>query len=115
MGIHLTAGWPWWDALQGEVRDEVEAFLSPDGTEFVSCGKFQMNLFRRDIPINHMLPDDEKAQAWNYILPLPEPREARLVRFRLVPKRIVGVTEVQAWDRLERRPFDLKILLPDQR
>ncbi|MCS7239463.1 MAG: hypothetical protein NZ899_14520 [Thermoguttaceae bacterium] len=115
LGIHLTAGWPWWDALQGEVRDEVDAFLSPDGKEFVYCGTFNLNLFRRDIPINHMLPDDEKAQAWNYVLPLPERKEAQLVRFRLRPKRIVGVTEVQAWDHLERRPFKLKILLPEKR
>jgi hypothetical protein len=115
LGLHLTAGWPWWDALQGEIQDEVEAFLSSDGETFHSCGKFTLNLFRRDIPINHMLPDDEKAQAWNYLLPLEGSPSARWVRFRLTPRRIVGVTEVQAFDRLERRPFHLRILLPDEK
>ena len=114
LGIHLTAGWPWWDALKGEVQDEVEAFLSADGQNFQSCGKFQLNLFRRDIPINHMLPDDETARAWNYWLPLDPPRSARFVKFRVVPKRILGITEVQALDRLERRPFHLRVLLPDE-
>lgn len=114
LGIHLTAGWPWWDALRGEVQDEVEAFLSCDGTEFESCGKFRLNLFRRDIPVNHMLPDDETAQGWNYILPLAEPRSARYVRFRVTPRRIVGVTEVQAFTHFERKPFRLRILLPDE-
>jgi hypothetical protein len=114
LGIHLTAGWPWWDALKGEVQDEVEGFLSLDGKSFESCGKFPLNLFRRDIPVNHMLPDDEKAQAWNYLLPLESPQTARFVKFRIVPKRILGITEVQAFDRLERRPFHLRVLLPDE-
>src|SRR5205823_872532 len=26
--IHITAGWPWWDALKGEVKDKVELLAS---------------------------------------------------------------------------------------
>lgn len=114
LGIHLTAGWPWWDALKGEIKDRIEALTSLDGKEYVSHGEFRLNFFRRDVPINHMLPDDETAQAWNHILPLPSPVTARFVRFRVTPRRSLGITEVQAFDRLERRPFSLRILLPDE-
>jgi len=113
-GIHLTAGWPWWDALKGEVRDEVEVWTSLDGQNFTRQGTFNLNLWRREIPINHMLPDDETAQGWNYILPLSSPVTAQFVRFRVTPRRSLGVTEVQAFDRIDIRPFDLKILLPDE-
>lgn len=114
LGIHVTAGWPWWDALKGQVRDEIATFISQDGKEFSPCGQFQLNLLRRDVPINYMLPDDETAQAWNYILPLQAPLEARFVRFRVTPRRSLGITEVQAFDRLESRPFELRITLPDE-
>ncbi len=115
LGIHLTAGWPWWDALKGEVRDEIEAFTSRDGQTFESQGTFQLNLLRRDIPINYMLPDDETLRAWNYILPLQSPVTAQFVRFRVTARRSLGITEVQAFDRLERRDFWMRILLPDEK
>ncbi|WP_347243071.1 discoidin domain-containing protein [Thermogutta sp.] len=113
-GIHITAGWPWWDALKGEVRDEVEVWTSLDGQTFARQGTFNLNLWRREIPINHMLPDDETAQGWNYILPLSSPVTAQFVRFRITARRSLGVTEVQAFDRIDVRPFDLRILLPDE-
>lgn len=113
--VHLTAGWPWWDALSGEVEDRVEVFTSLDGNEFASHGEFELDLRRKDIPINHMLADEETARGWNFEKALDGPVRARYVRFRLTPKRIVGVTEVQALDRLEYEPFDMKIALPDDR
>lgn len=113
-GIHLTAGWPWWDALKGEVKDQIEVLTSLDGNEYVAQGEFPLNFFRRDVPTNYMLPDDETAQAWNYILPLSSPVTARFVRFRITPRRSLGISEVQAFDRVERRPFSLRVLLPDE-
>lgn len=101
--------------LKGEVRDEIEAFTSRDGQTFESQGTFQLNLLRRDIPINYMLPDDETLRAWNYILPLQSPVTARFVRFRVTARRSLGITEVQAFDRLERRDFWMRILLPDEK
>jgi hypothetical protein len=115
VGIQLTAGWPWWDALKGEIRDTIEVFVSRDGQRFESCGTIPLNLFRREIPINHMLPDDETAQGWNYVFPLDSPVVARFVRYRVAPRRSLGITEVQAFDRLERRDFSLRVLLPDER
>ncbi|WP_347245074.1 hypothetical protein [Thermogutta sp.] len=73
-----------------------------------------MNHFRQEIPVNHMLPDDETAQAWNYVLPLRSPVRARFVRFRVTARRSLGITEVQAFDRLDRRDFSLRVLLPDE-
>jgi len=112
--IHLTAGWPWWDALQGEVKDEVEVFSSLDGETYTSHGKFKMDLRRKDIPINHLLPDEETARAWNFEKILDRPVRARYVRFEITPKRILGVTEVQAFDRIDYKPFDLRIMLPPE-
>ncbi|MGQ9504964.1 MAG: hypothetical protein ACUVQG_09655 [Thermogutta sp.] len=62
-----------------------------------------------------MLPDDETAQAWNYVFPLDSPVLARFVRYRITPRRSLGITEVQAFDRLERREFSLRVLLPYER
>jgi hypothetical protein len=111
--IHLTAGWPWWDALRGEVRDDVEVFSSRDGEQFQSHGKFDLNLWRKDIPLNHLLPDEETAKAWNYELVLEEPVTARFVRYKITPRRSVGVSEVQALKSVRYEPFDMRIALPD--
>ena len=112
-GMHLTAGWPWWDALRGEVQDEIEVLTSRDGSAFQSQGKMALNLWRKDIPVNHLLPDEETARSWNYVHRLAQPTEARWVRFKLLPKRAVAVTEVQAFKWVKEEPFDLRIALPD--
>lgn len=111
--IHLTAGWPWWDSLQGEVRDDVEVLTSLDGGQYVSHGQFDFDLRRKDIPINHMLPDDEQAQGFNFTKRLSAPVSARYVRFHVTPRRIVGISEVQAVDSVTEKPFDLRLALPD--
>jgi hypothetical protein len=113
--IHLTAGWPWWDALQGEVQDEVEVFTSLDGQRYASHGLFDLDVRRKDVPINHLLPDDETGQAWNFERLLDRPVQARYVRFQLRPRRILGVTEVQALEFIKYEPFDLRIALPDEK
>ena len=110
--IHLTAGWPWWDALRGEVKDEIEVLTSLDGQNYSSHGPFELNLWRKDIPINHFLPDEETARAWNYPLILETPVSARYVKYRLKPRRAMCVTEVQALKFIRYEPFDIKISLP---
>ena len=113
--IHLTAGWPWWDALKGEVKDETEALTSPDGKEYASQGMFELNGWRKDIPINHMLADDETAKGWNHTL-IPEKKvKARYVKYKVMPKRTLVVSEVQALDSLSFKPFDMRISLPDEK
>lgn len=113
--IHLTAGWPWSDALKWEVKDEVEVFTSEDGKDYTSRGNFDFRLREREVPINHMLPDDKCAQGWNFELILDKPVKAQFVRFKLTPKRMVVVTEVQALDFIKYEPWDLKIALPDEK
>jgi hypothetical protein len=112
--IQLGSGWPWWDALKGEVRDRVEVFTSVDGIAYDPRGEFKLNLRRKDIPINHMLPDDETAGGFVYDLPLPEPVDARHVRFAVTAERSVTVSEVEVLDSIRYAPFDLRIALPDE-
>ncbi len=112
--IHLTAGWPWWDALRGEVRDEVEVLTSLDGKTYQSHGLFELNLWRKDIPINHFLTDEETARAWNHERILQTPVSARYVKYRVRPRRAVCVTEVQALKFIKYEPFDIRIALPKE-
>ena len=113
--IHLGAGFPWWDALKGEVQDQVQLLTSHDGKEFVAQGDFNLNLWRKDIPINHMLPDDETAQAFPFEWIPAKPLEARFVRYRLAAARAVTVSEVQVFDWVKHEPFDIRIALPPEK
>ena len=63
--IQLSAGWPWWDALKGEVQDKVEVLTSArrQGSTPARASS-TLNLRWKDIPINHMLPDDETAAGF---------------------------------------------------
>ena len=105
-------GYPGWDALKGQVQDRVEVFTSDDGVTFSSRGVLNTALWRKDIPVNHMLPDDEKATGWNFEQRLAEPVTARYVRYRATPKRTLCVSELQVLDRLVYEPFDLRLALP---
>ena len=111
--IHLSAGWPWWDALKGQVKDKVELLTLNDNNNYTTHGFFKMNLRWKDIPVNHMMPDDETATGWNYELIPPGPVRARYVRFKIAPQRTLTVSEVQVFDFIKTKPFDLSIALPD--
>ncbi len=111
--IHLTAGWPWWDALRGEVQDEVEVLTSLDGQTYRSHGTFDLNLWRKDIPINHFITDEETARAWNYERIPEAPVSARYVRYKVTPRRALCISEVQALKSIRYEPFDIRIALPD--
>ena len=113
--IHLSAGWPWWDAMKGQVKDKVEVLTSLDGKTFASQGFYALNLRWKDIPANHMMPDDETATGFTYDLVLSEPVESRHVRFKVTTERTVTVSEVQVLDWIRYKPFDLRITLPDER
>lgn len=113
--IQIGAGYPWWDALKGEVKDKVEVLTSLDGKEFASQGFFDFELYWKDIPINHFMPDDEHARGYNHTLIPPKPVQARYVRFAITPARILTVSEVQVLDAIKFEPFDIRIALPDER
>ena len=112
--IQLGAGWPWWDALRGQVKDQVEVLTSLDGQDFRSQGFFPLNLRWKDLPANHFWPDDEVIAAHLFALILPTPVEARHVRFKLTPARTVTVSEVEVLDFIQSAPFELRLRLPDE-
>ena len=101
--------------MKGQVKDKVEVLTSLDGKTFASRGFFALNLRWKDIPANHMMPDDETATGFTYDLVLPEPAEAHHVRFKVTAERTLTISEVQVLDRIRRRPFDLRTALPDER
>ena len=92
-------GYPFWDALKGEVLDVVEVLTSLDGVTFTSQGLLQTSLWKKDVPINYMLQDDETATAWNFELTLPTAVAARYVRY---PSRRSGPLERAAGVRSDR-------------
>ena len=108
-----AGGYPWWDALQGEVQDKVEVLTSADGQQYASQGFFDFRLRWKDLPVNDIWPDEETICGPNYLLMPPEPVEARYVRFVITPQRFLSVSEVQVLDSVTYQPFDLKIALPD--
>jgi hypothetical protein len=110
--IHIL-GYPSWDAVKGEIEDNVDVLTSVDGKNYQPVGSFNFKLFKKDIPLNFMMPDTEALHAYNFVLPLATPVEARYVKYRLKPQRMMGVTEVQVLDNYKLTPFSLNIALPD--
>jgi len=102
-------GYPFWDALRGQVQDRIEIQTSVDGAVFASQGELQTSLWKKDVPVNYMLPDDEKATAWNFERTIAVPVEARYVRYHLSPKRILCASELQVFDSVTLTPFDLRL------
>jgi hypothetical protein len=111
--IHVL-GYPSWDAVKGEIRDRVEVLTSVDGKNYQRAGDFNFKLFKKDIPLNFMMPDNEALAAYNFVLPLAAPVDARFVKYKLRPRRMMGVTEVQVLDSYKLTPFSLKIALPER-
>ena len=95
--------------------DAVEVFTSADGAGFQSQGMLQTSLWKKDIPINHMLQDDERATGWNFERALAAPvPEVRYVRFRLNQVRSNPcISELQVLDRVTYSDFDIRVALPD--
>jgi len=108
-----VGGYPWWDALKGEIKDKVEVLTSTDGQAFTSQGFVNFNLRLKDVPVNFSLPDEETMTGYNAPLVLNQPVEARYVKFRITPARSLSISQVQVLDRITYTPFDLKIALPD--
>ena len=86
---------------------------SVHGQHYVSQGSFDFNLRWKDLPANHVWPDEEAIRGHNYLLTPGKPVEARYVRFAITPARFLSVSEVQVLDTIKYEPFDLKLALPD--
>jgi hypothetical protein len=113
--IQLGAGWPWWDALRGQMKDKVEVLSSIDGKSYTSHGLVNLNLRWKDLPVNHFWPDEEVIAAHNFELVPAKAAQARYVRFKVTPERTVTVSEVQVLDSIRYEPFDLRLTLPEER
>jgi hypothetical protein len=110
--IHLL-GYPAADAMKGEIKDKVEVLTSMDGKSFTSAGNFDFNLYWKDIPVNYVWNDEETFNAYNFMLPMKAPVEARYVKYKVANARTLVITELQVLDGFDFKPFDLKIALPD--
>ncbi|MCL2646517.1 MAG: discoidin domain-containing protein [Phycisphaerales bacterium] len=110
--IHIL-GYPTQDAMKGEIKDKVEVLTSDDGKDFKSAGNFDFNLYWKDIPVNYMYNDEETFAAHNHTMLLPSPVTARYVKFAVAASRTMVITEIQALDGVESKPFDLKLAMPD--
>jgi hypothetical protein len=106
-------GYPWDDALKGQVKDKVEVLVSNDGAAYTSVGFLQTDLRFKDVPVNFMLPDDEKLTGATFRCIPAKPMQARFVQFKITNKRMFDVTELEVLDAIEFKPFDLRIALPD--
>ncbi|MBN2473981.1 MAG: right-handed parallel beta-helix repeat-containing protein [Pirellulales bacterium] len=108
-------GYPWWDALAGEVQDRVEVLTSTDGKIYTSQGFLQTDLRWKDLPLNHMWPDEERITGHTFQLVPSAPLQARYVRYMVSNKRLFDCTELEVLDRIRFEPFDMRVALPDQR
>jgi len=108
-------GYPWWDALKGQVQDKVEVLTSLDGKEYASQGLVNFNLRWKNLPVNHLWPDEEVIAAHFFELIAPKPVQARYVRFKITPERALTVSEVEVLDSIKYEPFDLRIALPEDK
>jgi hypothetical protein len=109
--IHLT-GYPWWDSLKGECKDEIELLTSADGKDYTSQGRFDVNLRWKDLPVNHFWPDEETETGPVLTLVPPQPVSARHVRYKITARRFTDASEVMVLDSIQSEPFDLRIALP---
>jgi len=107
-------GYPWWDALKGQIRDEVEVSVSPDGRQYRSLGLLKTDLRWKDLPVNHMWPDHEVIQGHTFRLIPPKPVRTRYVRYRVTNRRFFDCTELEVLDAIRFEPFDLRIALPGE-
>jgi hypothetical protein len=111
MNLH---GYPWWDALKGQVRDQVEVLTSLDGKEYRSQGFLKLNLWWKEIPVNYMWTDEETMTSGTFRLVPDRPITARFVQYRVSNKRIFDCAGLEVLDSIQNAPYDLRIALPDE-
>ena len=113
-GLHLH-GYPPQDALKGEIKDKIEVLVSDDGKEFKSIGFLKTALRFKDIPVNHMLNDEESLCALTARLIPEQPVTTRYVQYKCTSPRFFDVTELEVLDAIKYEPFDLRVALPDEK
>jgi len=110
MNLH---GYPWWDALKGEIKDQVEVFTSVDDNTYVSQDSLKTDLRWIDLPVNYMWPDDETITSATFRLVPKAPVQARYVKYQITNKRFFDCAGLEVLDSIKSEPFDLRIALPE--
>jgi hypothetical protein len=105
-------GYPFCDALKGEVKDAIEVWTSTDGRTYARQGTLPTDLRLKDIPVNFLLPDDETLTGYTFRLIPDKPVTARHVRYKITTRRLLCVTELEVLDAIRFKPFDLRVALP---
>jgi len=108
-------GYEWWDALKGEVKDKTEVLISDDGKTFSSAGFLYTDWRWKDLPANHIWPDDETITGATFRLIPPKPVTTRFVQYKITSPRFFCCTELEVLDALKLEPFDLRIALPEEK
>ncbi len=111
MNLH---GYPWWDALKGQNKDQVEVRVSQDGQDYQPIGFLKMNLKWKDLPVNYMWPDDETMTSGTFRFVPEKPMTARYVQYRITNRRIFACCGLEVLDSIRHEPFDLRVALPDE-
>jgi hypothetical protein len=111
MNLH---GYPWWDALKGQVKDTVEVLTSLNGTDYQSQGFLKLNLWWKDIPANYIWTDEETMTSGTFRHVPDKPVTARYVQYRITNKRIFDCCGIEVLDSISSTPFDLRLALPDE-
>ena len=111
MNLH---GYPWWDALKGQVQDQVEVLTSVDGQQYQSQGFLKLNLWWKEIPANYMWTDEETMTSGTFRFVPDRPVTARYVQYRVTNHRIFACAGLEVLDSIQSAPFDLRIALPDE-
>jgi hypothetical protein len=106
-------GYPWHDALAGQVKDRVEVLTSLDGENYTSRGFLHTDWRWQELPVNHMWPDDERITGATFRLIPEKPVRTRYVQYRVTSDRFFCCTELEVLDSIRYEPFDLRIALPD--
>jgi hypothetical protein len=108
-------GYPGWDVLTEKGSERIEVQISDDGEKFNAIGDLPTHFRRKDMPVNFMLPDDERLSGYTHRLIPPKPASARYVRYLIFSDRHFCATEIEVLDSIELKPFDMRIALPAEK
>jgi hypothetical protein len=107
-------GYPWWDALKGEIRDKIQVLTSVDGREYTPQGFLKTDLRWVDLPLNFMWPDDETITSATFRFSPINSVTARYVRYQVANQRIFDCAGIEVLDSIQFKPLDLRLALPDE-
>ncbi|MCY3021850.1 MAG: hypothetical protein NTW87_22805 [Planctomycetota bacterium] len=112
MNVH---GYPFYDVLKGEVKDKVEVLVSDDGKAFTSAGFLVTDWRWKDLPANHIWPDEETITGATFRLIPEKPVTTRFIQYKVTSPRFFCCTELEVLDAIKYEPFDLRVALPDEK